>query len=92
LVWIENALIRLPEFEIGNTGDVYKNLRDPRSDIAQCVAVFYFMLKGEKAMYPWNRTHDPGLIESVKYTYIVKKGLQYLITTGLTLLMKFLQF
>jgi len=75
----ENALVRLPEFEIGNEGEVIKNLRDPRSDIALCVAVFYFMLKGKKVFIPWNRTHEPEFIDSLKYTYIIKKGIQYLI-------------
>jgi len=75
----ENAVIILPEFQIGKEGEVWKNLRDPRSDIAQCVAVFYFMLTGLCAYNPWNKTHEPEYIDSLKYTYIIKKGLQYLI-------------
>jgi len=71
-----NALVKLPEFDSDTDGD---KVRDPRSDIALCVAVFYYMLTGERKFSTWNREKSPKFIDSLKYTYVIEKGIQFLI-------------
>jgi serine/threonine protein kinase len=72
-----NALVSLPEFALGD--DDIISVRDYRSDIAQAVAVFYYMLTGEKNIKMLDR-ETPTLNEltllNTRDCYLITKGLQ----------------
>eukprot|EP01130_Rhizamoeba_saxonica_P016672 TRINITY_DN7752_c0_g1_i1.p1 TRINITY_DN7752_c0_g1~~TRINITY_DN7752_c0_g1_i1.p1 ORF type:complete len:384 (-),score=66.27 TRINITY_DN7752_c0_g1_i1:22-1173(-) len=72
-----NALIQLPEFENATT---LEDARDPRSDLAQCVALLCYMLTGKTRMELNSESQgfNPCILD-YQLNYIVVKGLQYVI-------------
>jgi len=79
-----NALIRLPEFDIETGGEI---ARDKRSDISLCCAVLLYMLRGtinQKMFTPETFPDVISVQEYPKLQYIIGKGLMFYIENRFT--------